>query len=150
VPFLTRKDVFSLCDTDILHNNSKLYQIENLGDDDEGQIEFTSEEYGELMEQNSNIFFSPRGMRNLALVDELESLAPLIGLKFATIDNDDTPQMHVLCGKNQGGSLHILRRGIQATELAVSELPGYPQAIWTLRMSTKGTYLSCTQYSSII
>lgn len=53
--------------------NHQFYQFQQLGDDDQ-ELEFTSSDAtdGEL------VYFKPRESVNLALVDEIESLSPLI------------------------------------------------------------------------
>lgn len=53
---------------------SYLYQIAHLGDDDD-EPEFSS---AMELEEGTTFFFSPRGLKNLVLVDELESLAPVM------------------------------------------------------------------------
>lgn len=55
---------------------SALYQITHLGDDDE-EPEFSSLMATEL-EEGETFFFHARDLQNLVLVDELESLAPIM------------------------------------------------------------------------
>ena len=60
--------LFSFC--------SALYQITHLGDDDE-EPEFSSLMATEL-EEGETFFFHARDLQNLVLVDEMESLAPIM------------------------------------------------------------------------
>lgn len=53
---------------------SYLYQIAHLGDDDD-EPEFSS---AMELEEGTTFFFTPRGLKNLVLVDEMESLAPIM------------------------------------------------------------------------
>ena len=53
---------------------SYLYQIAHLGDDDD-EPEFSS---AMELEEGTTFFFAPRGLKNLVLVDEMESLAPIM------------------------------------------------------------------------
>ena len=53
---------------------SYLYQIAHLGDDDD-EPEFSS---SMPLEEGVSFFFDPRALRNLVLVDELDSLAPIM------------------------------------------------------------------------
>lgn len=53
---------------------SYLYQIAHLGDDDD-EPEFSS---SMPLEEGVTFFFDPRALRNLVLVDELDSLAPIM------------------------------------------------------------------------
>lgn len=53
---------------------SYLYQIAHLGDDDD-EPEFSS---AMELEEGTTFFFTPRSLKNLVLVDEMESLAPIM------------------------------------------------------------------------
>ena len=46
--------------------------------------------------------------------------------------------MYALCGRGPRSSLRVLRHGLEVTEMAVSELPGNPNAVWTVKMSASG------------
>lgn len=54
---------------------SYLYQIAHLGDEDD-EPEFSS---AMPLEEGDTFFFAPRPLRNLVLVDELDSLSPVLG-----------------------------------------------------------------------
>lgn len=54
---------------------SFLYQIAHLGDEDD-EPEFSS---AMPLEEGDTFFFAPRPLRNLVLVDELDSLSPILG-----------------------------------------------------------------------
>ncbi len=54
--------------------NHYLYQIAYLGDDDD-ELEFSS---AMPLEEGDTFFFAPRQLRNLVLVDELDSLSPIM------------------------------------------------------------------------
>lgn len=56
---------------------SYLYQIAHLGDEDD-EPEFSS---AMPLEEGDTFFFAPRPLRNLVLVDELDSLSPILGKK---------------------------------------------------------------------
>lgn len=53
---------------------SCLYQIAKLGDDDD-EPEFSSKM---PLEEGDTFFFAPRALQNLVLVDEMESLSPIM------------------------------------------------------------------------
>lgn len=61
--------------------HSNLYQIAHLGDDD-GEPEFSS---AMQLEEGETFFFAPRPLKNLVLVDELESLSPIMTAKVCFI-----------------------------------------------------------------
>lgn len=121
---------------------STLYQIENLGDDDEEQIEYSS---SDMDEDHASIpLFSPRPLRNIVPVDEMESLAPIMDAKVQNLTNEETPQVHVLCGQGARSTFRILKHGLEISEMAVSELPGNPNAVWTVKASAEGILFSIT------
>lgn len=109
--------------------NHYLYQIAHLGDDDD-EPEFSS---AMPLEEGDTFFFAPRPLRNLVLVDEMESLSPIMGSHIADLANEDTPQLYAACGRGPRSTLRVLRHGLEVTEMAVSELPGNPNAVWTVK-----------------
>lgn len=58
-----------------------MYQIAHLGDDDD-EPEFSS---AMELEEGTTFFFAPRGLKNLVLVDEIESLAPVMSCQVQYI-----------------------------------------------------------------
>ena len=85
------------------------------------------------LEEGDTFFFAPRPLRNLVLVDELESLSPILHTQIADLANEDTPQIYAACGRGPRSTLRVLRHGLEVSEMAVSELPGNPNAVWTVR-----------------
>ncbi|KAG0434967.1 hypothetical protein HPB47_018757 [Ixodes persulcatus] len=110
--------------------NHCLYQIARLGEEDE-EPEFSS---AIPLEEGDTFFFAPRALRNLLPVEELDSLSPAMGCTIADLANEDTPQLYVACGRGPRSCLRVLRHGLEASvsEMAVSELPGNPNAVWTV------------------
>ncbi|KHJ44087.1 CPSF A subunit region [Trichuris suis] len=111
--------------------NHYLYQIARLGDDeDDEEIEFSS-----LMplEEGETFYFSPRELRNLIEVHEILSLAPILSCEIADLAFEDTPQIYVACGRGPISSMKVLRHGLEVVEMAISELPGNPNAVWTVK-----------------
>ena len=60
---------------------SYLYQIAHLGDDDD-EPEFSSTI---PLEEGDTFFFAPRPLKNLVLVDEMESLSPVLACHIADL-----------------------------------------------------------------
>ena len=108
---------------------SYLYQIARLGDDDD-EPEFTS---AMPLEEDETFFFEARSLKNLVLVDELDSLSPITSCQIADLANEDTPQLYVACGRGPRSTMRVLRHGLEVSEMAVSELPGNPNAVWTVK-----------------
>lgn len=113
---------------------SYLYQIAHLGDEDD-EPEFSS---AMPLEEGDTFFFAPRQLKNLVMVDELHSFAPILGCQVADLANEDTPQLYLLCGRGPRSSLRVLRHGLEVSEMAVSELPGNPNAVWTVKKRIDG------------
>jgi splicing factor 3B subunit 3 len=53
--------------------------------------------------------------------------------QVANLLNEETAQLYALCGRGARASLRVLRHGLAVAEMAVSELPGNPTAVWTIR-----------------
>lgn len=116
--------------------NHYLYQIAHLGDDDD-EPEFSS---AMPLEEGDTFFYAPRQLQNLLLVDELDSLSPIMACQIADLANEDTPQLYTVCGRGPRSSLRVLRHGLEVSEMAVSELPGNPTAVWTVRKRSEDQY----------
>lgn len=126
---------------------SILYQVDSLGDEDDTQVDYSSAQFPQLTEEGedededfdySTCTFHPRPLLNLIPVDELESYAPLIDAKILNLTEDDAPQLYALCGKAGRSSMRMLKHGLEVSEVAVSELPGNPNAVWTVRSTSQG------------
>ncbi|KAL1922827.1 uncharacterized protein VTP21DRAFT_9203 [Calcarisporiella thermophila] len=118
------------------YGNHQTYQFVSLGDDNE-DTEYNSVDFMSDDIQSSDlpsVFIHPRAPKNLYLVDERESLSPLLDLKVHNLTDEDTPQMYALCGRGSRSTFRVLRHGLEVTEVASSELPGKPNAIWTTKL----------------
>lgn len=113
------------------YSNHYLYQIAHLGEDDD-EHEFSS---AMPLDEGETFFFQPRPLKNLVLVDEMESLAPILHCGITDLANEDTPQLYTVCGRGPRSTLRVLRHGLEVSEMAVSDLPGNPNAVWTVRRS---------------
>jgi splicing factor 3B subunit 3 len=84
-------------------------------------------------------YFRPRGLENLAVADELESLDPILDSKVMNLlPNSDTPQIFAACGKGARSTFRTLRHGLEVEESVSSDLPGIPNAVWTTKRSEDG------------
>ena len=66
-----------------------LYQFQGIGDDDDA--ESSSATLVETEEGYQPVFFDPRPLRNLACVDEIESLCPVLDLQCHNLTGEETP-----------------------------------------------------------
>lgn len=115
-------------------SNHYLFQFQGIGDDEESP--FTSSKSEEF------VYFKTRNITNLALIDEMESLGPILDMKVADLAKEHTPQIYTLCGRGARSSLRILRHGLAVTEMAVSELPGSPSAVWVVKTNAADAFCS--------
>jgi len=115
--------------------NHRLYQFLSIkGSDEADIIPMQIEIEGESIEIPH---FAPRPLKNLLLVDELESLSPILDMRITDLAGEETPQMYALCGRGPRSSLRTLRHGLAVAEMAVSELPSNPLAVWTVKANNK-------------
>ncbi|KAJ1662738.1 pre-mRNA-splicing factor rse1 [Coemansia sp. RSA 1813] len=101
--------------------NHQLFQFENLGTEDEEE------------DQSKQEFELHKELASLALVDEVESISPVVSAQVHNLAEEDAPQIYALCGSRAQSALKIVRHGLEVSELAVSELPGTPTGVWALR-----------------
>ena len=120
--------------------NQYFWQFQGIGDDDDPQP-FTSSKTYEAGDRDL-VIFKPRIPTNLALIDEIESAAPVIDMKVADLAREYTPQLYQLIGRGSRSSLRVLRHGLAVSEMAVSELPGVPNAVWAIKKSHADPYMA--------
>ncbi|KAF5742643.1 splicing factor family protein [Tripterygium wilfordii] len=111
--------------------NHALYQFQAIGEEE--AVEASSGTLMETEEGFQPVFFQPRGLKNLVRIDQLESLMPIMDMKITNLFEEETPQIFTLCGRGPRSSLRILRTGLAISEMAVSQLPGVPSAVWTVK-----------------
>ncbi|KAJ3364964.1 Splicing factor 3B subunit 3 [Allomyces javanicus] len=110
--------------------NQVLFRIEDLGDSDDEQPEYTSDECID----GSFVYFKPRPLRNLAQVHAVDAPHPLIDAKVLNLANEETPQIYALCGRGAQSTFRIMRPGLDMAEIAVTDVPDKPTAIWTTKL----------------
>ena len=77
--------------------------------------------------------FVPTALQNLRRVAKADSLAPVTDVIVGELaGNEVSPQIYALCGRGPRSALRTLRHGAAVTELAVSDLPGVPGAVFTV------------------
>lgn len=77
----------------------------------------------------------------LSLINVIFVFSFLTGCHVADLANEDTPQVYLLCGRGPRSSVRVLRHGLEVSEMAVSELPGNPNAVWTVKKRIDGRYI---------
>jgi splicing factor 3B subunit 3 len=114
--------------------NHGFYQFMGVGDAGD-DVESSSATLMETEEGFAPVFFEPRPLRNLLLLDDVLSLSPITALIAAPGAPADAPALMAACGSGSRSKLAQLRPGVAVTELAVSSLPAAPTAVWTVRKS---------------
>jgi splicing factor 3B subunit 3 len=124
--------------------NHGLFQFQGIGDDPDAvrseriMDEELNEELGDDSQSAAKVApkFKPSAkLQNLLLTDDMDSLAPITDMMVDDVAGEETQQIVTLCGKGNRSTLRVLRHGVSVTEMAVSELPGKPSAVWTVRAS---------------
>ena len=107
-------------------------------------MQFKNIEGNELIETSSltveDVCFKPDPLTNLALIDEMESVCPVLDMKVVDLVNEGSPQIYAACGQGSRSSLRILRHGLSISEAAETELPGVPNAIWAVKRTASQPY----------
>lgn len=129
-------------------SNHQLFQFQGMGDDEDAvRAHCVPGELNEMLGDDSVSAakvaktFEPTGhLRNLAVTDDIDSLAPITDMLIDDLSREGTKQIYALCGRGNRSTLRVMRHGVSVTELAVSELPGRPIAVWTVRDSQDSEY----------
>ncbi|KAK4157896.1 CPSF A subunit region-domain-containing protein [Chaetomidium leptoderma] len=120
--------------------NHHFYQFEKLGDDDE-ELEYSSEDFPTDPRAAYNpVYFHPRPLENLVLVESVDSMNPLIDCKVANLTGEDAPQIYSVCGNRARSTFRMLKHGLEVSEIVASELPGTPAAVWTTKLTKYDEY----------
>eukprot|EP01135_Chromosphaera_perkinsii_P004851 Nk52_evm15s299 gene=Nk52_evmTU15s299 len=119
--------------------NHYFYQISGLGDDNE--LEFSS---SDVSAKNGNPFYFEAGkLTNLLLVDEIDSLCPIIDCKPVDMTGEGDVQIYAACGRGPKSTLRTLRHGLEVSEfMSAPGLPGNPNALWTIKSSVNDKFHS--------
>lgn len=112
---------------------SQVYQFVSLGEDG-GEVSSTDyPDNGAIEGDLPSPTFVPRALQNLSLVDELDSLAPIVDARVMNLLGADTPQIYAACGRGARSSLRTLRHGLEVAEVAQQELSFRPNGIWATK-----------------
>jgi splicing factor 3B subunit 3 len=129
--------------------NHGLFQFQGIGDDENviksGRImdDDLNEELGDDSISAARVapLFTPSSrLQNLLLIDDVSSLAPITDMIVDDFAGEESSQVLTLCGRGHRSSLRVLRHGVAFTEMAVSELPGRANAVWTVRSGQGEAY----------
>ena len=108
------------------------YQLQQGVSEDDDQSPACSSKQFEAKDLTVSVI-EPRPLKNLLHVDDMESLCPIVDAKLVDPHKTGSPQIAALCGRGPRSTLRLLQHGLSVSEMAVSELPGNPNAVWTVR-----------------
>ncbi|KAK0711179.1 Pre-mRNA-splicing factor rse-1 [Lasiosphaeris hirsuta] len=115
--------------------NHHFYQFEKLGDDDE-ELEFNSDDFPtDARTSYTPVYFYPRPLENLVLVESIDSMNPLVDCKVANLTGEDAPQIYSISGNGARSTFRMLKHGLEVSEIVASETPGTPSAVWTTKLT---------------
>ncbi|KAH9907364.1 Pre-mRNA-splicing factor rse-1 [Xylariomycetidae sp. FL2044] len=118
--------------------NHQFYQFEKLGDDQ--APEFTSD--GVSIDAHAvyqPTYFDPRPLENLTLVEDIDSMNPLLDCQVANFAGD-APQIYSVCGNGARSRFRMLKHGLEVNEIVVSDLPAKFSAVWTTKLAKNNEY----------
>lgn len=114
-------------------NNKLFYQFEKLGELDDTTLSSVASE--DLLESPKP--FKPQGLQNLALVDIMESLTPLVdSVLYERPSSDFHDLLTQLVTLSSHSYMKILTYGLPASELVSLPLPLVPTNIFTTRTTS--------------
>ncbi|KAF5701582.1 pre-mRNA-splicing factor rse-1 [Fusarium globosum] len=120
--------------------NHHFYQFEKLGDDD-SEPAVTSDDFPtDPRAPYQPVYFYPRPLENLNLVESIDSLSPLLDCKVADLTGEDAPQIYSVTGNGARSHFRMLKHGLEINEVATSELPGTVSGVWTTRLTKHDKY----------
>lgn len=116
-------------------NDSKLfYQFESLGEENET----TCHSKSSVPDSSDFKVFRPEGLRNLALVDIMDSLGPILGCQFVERRDKKHPDpLKQLITLSSHSYLKTLTYGLPVAELVTAPIPIIPTAIFTTSLSAQ-------------
>jgi splicing factor 3B subunit 3 len=120
--------------------NHQFYQFEKLGDDDEDKEFFSDDFPTDPKIPYDAVYFHPRPLENLALVESIDAMNPVVDCQVANLTGEDAPQIYAACGTGARSTFRMLKHGLEVNEIVASELPGTPSAVWTTKLRRDDTY----------
>jgi len=119
------------------YGNHGFYQFRSLG----REQDFCCVAVVESKDTKEPVYFSiHEDLENLLLIEEIESLSPLNCWQIGDFYREGSPQLIIGSGRRHRSAWKTLRLGYRWTEMAVSDLPGYPVGVFTVREQQQDTW----------
>ncbi|KAF5254508.1 hypothetical protein FANTH_766 [Fusarium anthophilum] len=120
--------------------NHHFYQFEKLGDDDTEPSVTRDDFPTDPRAVYQLVYFYPRRLENLTLVESIDSLSPLMDCKVADLTCHSIPQIFSVSGSVARSHFRVLKHGLGINEVATSELPGTVSGVWTTKLRRHDKY----------
>ncbi|EWY92301.1 pre-mRNA-splicing factor rse-1 [Fusarium oxysporum NRRL 32931] len=120
--------------------NHHFYQFEKLGDDDTDPAVTSDDFPTDPLAAYQPVYFYPRPLENLTLVESIDSSSPLLDCKVADLKGEDAPQIYSVSGNGARSHFRMLKHWLEINEVATSELPGTVSGVWTTRLTRHDKY----------
>lgn len=104
-----------------------IYQVTSLGDSTNQVVSNST------MDRDFLVAFNPRGLKNIAPIDEMKGLGPITKMACVDLIQEGNPQIYLACGRAYQSTLRLIRHGLQVTEVADTSLPDTPTGVWTIK-----------------
>lgn len=136
---LTRKGLLVVASE---FGNHSIIEIQNIDDADAVKAQKLPDEVNEELGDDSvsaakvaPLFQASKQLKNLFIVDNIPSLAPLVDMMVTDLHDEDASQIFALCGRGNRSTLRTLRHGISVQEMASLDFPEKPTGVWSLKQS---------------
>ncbi|ODV76761.1 uncharacterized protein CANTADRAFT_27538 [Suhomyces tanzawaensis NRRL Y-17324] len=137
IPACTSLNVFKsgFLFANVINNDKQFYQFEKLGDDvDESSIFHQVHAMDEIPDPTSHQF-QRKPLENLALIDSLDNLCPIIQAEMIQTTHSSTTPINQLVTLSSSCYLKTLTHGIPTNLLVSSPLPMTPNQIYTTKLT---------------
>lgn len=113
-----------------------LYELESLGNETDDAI-FDSDQFPvDPEEAFAPPFFKPRPLTNMAPVEMIASLNPIMDMEVANLALEDAPQVYTINGSGGRSSFRTTRNALEVLDLVESPLPQSATHVWTTKLTS--------------
>ena len=119
--------------------NPLIYELESLGDDTDDPVFESTQFPVDPLAPYAPPFFKPRELSNLAPVETLPSLNPIMAMEVANPALEDAPQIYTINGAGGRSTFGTTRNALDELDLIESPLPANATGVWTTKMNVEDT-----------
>lgn len=131
---------------------SKLYHVDNLGDDADFEPWNTFDSNGlsaDPADRLDPVYFQHRDLKLVSDMTEVPGLHPLIRTKVDNLTGDDAPQIYAVQGTGNKSLFKTIRHGMSVSEVVSSNLGNIPyNGMWALKKQVEDKFMEYLLISS--